>query len=185
MLALWTAVTFLRPQRVAYSKGELGDVPAGLLGDHLDGGHDARCHLVLEAGVEVLGVLAHDDHVDGAVGRLEAGDGLHGTHVGEELELLAQADVGGDVTTADGGRGGALERHPALLDRLDRALRQRIPLGFEGTQAHGGFHPLHVESGCLDHAAGRLRDFGSNAISGQECDAVLGHQGSPGVKQGT
>lgn len=40
--------------------------------------------------VEVLGVLAHDDHVDGLRDR---GERLDGPHVGVEVELLAEGDL--------------------------------------------------------------------------------------------
>ncbi|KAI4127991.1 MAG: hypothetical protein LQ341_006733 [Variospora aurantia] len=44
--------------------------------------------------VEVLGVFAHDDEVDGGFG---GRDGLHGADVGVEVELLAQGNDGGRV----------------------------------------------------------------------------------------
>ena len=64
MLALWTAVTRLRPCVRAYSKANRRDARRGLLGDDLQALDDARHDLVLEPRVEVLGVLAHDDDVD-------------------------------------------------------------------------------------------------------------------------
>ena len=64
MFALWIAVTFLRPCRRAWSKANSRDPRRRALGDDLQALDDARHHLVLEAGVEVLGVLAHDDEVD-------------------------------------------------------------------------------------------------------------------------
>lgn len=45
--------------------------------------------------VEVLGVFAHDDEVNGGGG---GGDGFHGAHIGVEVELLAEGDDGGGVS---------------------------------------------------------------------------------------
>ena len=64
MLALWIAVTFLRPCRRACSNAKCGDPRRRALGDDLQALDDARHDFVLEAGVEILGVLAHDDQVD-------------------------------------------------------------------------------------------------------------------------
>ena len=64
MFALWIAVTFLRPSRARVLEREPRDPRRRLLGDDLQALDDAGDDLVLEAGVEVLGVLADDDQVD-------------------------------------------------------------------------------------------------------------------------
>ena len=64
MFALWIAVTRFRPSRARVVEGEPGDPRRRLLGDDLQALDDAGDDLVLEAGVEILGVLADDDQVD-------------------------------------------------------------------------------------------------------------------------
>ena len=64
MLALWMAVTFLRPSRRAYSKAARAILRGGLLRDDLQALHHARHHFVLQAGIEILGVLAEDGQVE-------------------------------------------------------------------------------------------------------------------------
>ena len=64
MLALWIAVTVLRPCRRACSNANSRDARRRLLGDDLQALDDAGHDLVLEAGVEILGVLADDDEID-------------------------------------------------------------------------------------------------------------------------
>lgn len=80
--------------------GHGGDAVRGAFGDAFDrlrylagaiGGVEGSFFL----DVEVLGVLAHDDEVDGGGG---GGDGLHGADVGVEVEFLAQGDNGGGVS---------------------------------------------------------------------------------------
>ena len=63
MFALWTAVTRRRPLRARVLEGEARDARGGGLGDDLERLDDAGHDDVLEAAVEVLGVLAHDDEV--------------------------------------------------------------------------------------------------------------------------
>ena len=64
MLALWIAVTRLRPKARACSKANRAMFVEArsvmIFSDSTTPGHD----FVLEAGVEVLGVLADDDEVD-------------------------------------------------------------------------------------------------------------------------
>ena len=93
MFALWIAVTRLRPKRARVLEGEPRDARRGLLGDDLEALDDARHDLVLEPGVEVLGVLADDDEVDALEPALDAGQVLHRPQVGVEIERLAQPDV--------------------------------------------------------------------------------------------
>ena len=64
MLALWIAVTDLRSFAPRVLEGEPRDAPRRARRDHLDAFDDAGRDLMLDAGVEVLGVLAHDDQVD-------------------------------------------------------------------------------------------------------------------------
>ncbi len=90
MLALCTAVTRLRPCFTRVVEGELRDARRRRLGDDLQALDHARHHLVLEPGVEVLGVLADDDEVDVLVARRHRRDVPHRPQVGVEVERLAQ-----------------------------------------------------------------------------------------------
>ena len=76
-------------------------------------------------GVQVLGVLAHDDEVDVLVARLEALDRAGRAQVGVQPEHLAEGDVDAPEALADRGRDRALERDLVARDRLEDVLRQR------------------------------------------------------------
>ena len=76
--------------RARVLEGELRDARGGLLGDDLQALDDARHDLVLEAGVQVLGVLADDDHVDVVEPALDARQVAHRAQVRVEVERLAQ-----------------------------------------------------------------------------------------------
>ena len=62
----------LAPHALGVVEGVLADAGAALLGDELHALRDARQDHELEAGVEVLGVLADDDDVGALEARLDA-----------------------------------------------------------------------------------------------------------------
>lgn len=88
--------------------GDGGDARRGALGDTFDSLGNLAVGGVLAGfllDVEVLGVLADDDQVDGVASAF-AGGGLDGADVGVEVELLAEGDDGRGVS-GDLGAGGA------------------------------------------------------------------------------
>ena len=74
-------------------EGEAGDPLRRGAGDDLDALGGVAADHVLDAGVEVLGVLADDDEVDVLVAGLEALHRAGGPEVGVEVERLAERDV--------------------------------------------------------------------------------------------
>ena len=103
---------------------------------------------VLDADVQPLGVLADQHQVDVLVAPARQ-DGPHGTHVGEQIELLADGHVD-RAEPRPGGRGQRpLERHPVGLDRIERLLGERTALVPERRLAR---HPLVV----IQPRAGRV-----------------------------
>ena len=83
-------------------EGEAEDALRGGAGDEFDALDDAVDDDVLDARVFALGVLPDQRDVDVVVGRLVAGDGLAGPHVGEEVEGSPEGQVQRDVAFADG-----------------------------------------------------------------------------------
>ena len=79
-------------------------------------GHD----LVLEPGVEVLGVLADDDQVDVLEAARDAGEVLDRPQVRVEVERLAQPDVHAREPFADRRRHRPLQRDLVPLDRVEQ-----------------------------------------------------------------
>ena len=65
-------VNLLAPVPARVLEGEPRDVRGGVLGDDLQALDHARDHLVLQAGVEILGVLAHDHQVHPGPARRDA-----------------------------------------------------------------------------------------------------------------
>ena len=125
MLALCTAVTFFRPRRRACSKANsairVDALSVMIFRLSTTPGHDG----VLEAGVEVFGVLADDDQVDAAEARRHRRQVPDRPQVGVEVERLAQADVDAGEALADRRRDRALQRDLVARDRIEQRLRQR------------------------------------------------------------
>lgn len=160
--------------------GDGGDVAAGALRDALDGLGDLAVGGVVGLfllDVEVLGVLADNDHVDWLGG---GGDRLDGADVGVEGEALAQGDDGGGVALdgRGGGGNGAEETAVAALESLDRLLGEGdagllkgFPAGLEVDEVE-----LQTEGGgeSLEYAAAGGDDLLADAITGNEAYMVGG-----------
>jgi hypothetical protein len=176
-----TLADLLPPQR--YLAGHSRDSATGPLRDPLDSlGNLSRavggvvCPLLLD--VQVLRVLAHNDHVDGLGGRH---DGLDGAYVGVQVELLAEGDDGRAVALArrGGGADGAEERAIALrLEDLDCLVRESGSGLLEGLEA--GFEVDELEfqaqgggEGFEDAAAGG-NDFFADSVAGDETWLIFG-----------
>ena len=176
-------------------EGEANDPARGLRADRLDRDAGARsdllrleavqrrddllgrfaARLVLDARVQVLGVLAHDDDVDAVVARADARIRLAGADAGVELELVAERDVHGAEAGADRGRDRALERGPVPPDRLERVVGQRSPRFFHHVHAGLADVPLELDPRRLEDAPRRLRELGARPVSGDKRHA-MGHE---------
>ena len=192
MLALWAAVTFLRPFSSAYSKADstirsdpnteigliempdsvargrvelVGEEPAQLL-------DLVRALLELDAGVEVLGVLAHDHDVGVREARAHALVGLAGPDAGVQVELLAQGHVDRAVAGADRGGRRALDGEAALADGIERAIREWVALLLVDIDARVLEVPVELDAGGLEYSLGRLRELWPGAVARDEGDAV-------------
>ena len=147
-----------------------------------------RAGLVLDAGVDVLGVLAEDDHVhvfgalDGAGHALEV---LDGAHAGVQVEFLAQRDVDGADAGADRGGQRALDAEQVLAEGVQGALGQPLvgAVHLQALLTGVDFHPLDLllaavgdlDGGVEDADAG-FPDVGAGAVALDEGnDGVVRH----------
>lgn len=143
------------------------------LGDRAAVGPVGARRLLLD--VQVLGVFAHNDHVDERLVRERRGDALDGPHVGVEVEFLSQCDDGGRVACdgLGGGLHGAKERAVALgFEGVDGVLGQGGAGALEGVEAgfkidKGEGEPERSGQGLEEASAGR-DDFAADAVAGNE-----------------
>ena len=132
-----------------------------------------RAFLVLDAGVEVLGVLADEHEVDVLEARAHAGIALARAHLRVQVERLAQADVDRAEAAADRRRDRPLERDARLADRVEDVVGQRVAVVLVHHVGAGVPDvPVELDAGRLEHAASRLGELGAGAVAGDEGDPV-------------
>src|SRR3989442_1998658 len=175
-IGLVNGVDFLAPAASRVFKGESGDARGGALGDDLQAFHDAGNDFMLEAGVEVLGVFAHDDDVHVLITRLHAGEVLHRAKIGKQIEGLAQADVDARWALGDGGGHGAFASDAVAANGFDRPR-------FDALARFGRFFGAPFDDLPVDGDAGGVQDalrcgsyFGAGALPGDQ-RGLLFHRG--------
>ncbi len=160
--------------RVAERK--LGDPGRRPLGDDFQALDNARHDLVLEARVEVLGVLAHDDEIDPLAPGRHAGQVPHRPQVRVQIERLAQPDVDAREALPDRRADRALERDLVAPDGCKELGRQRLARTLEGGDACQLPFPGNRDTGRVDDAQDRLGHLRSDAVAGDQRDG-MGHSG--------
>jgi hypothetical protein len=156
-----------------------------LVGDELDGLHDAGDDLVLDARVLSLGVFADDDRVDAVVGRLEAFDRPTRPDVGEEVEGPSEGQVKRDVAFANGRGQRSLQRQGVSSDAVQGVLRDLRLAVDDGRGDVDGF-PGDGHAGLGEDVLDGLRDLGTNAVACQRVisrDSGGRRQGGPSMKE--
>ena len=128
----------------------------------------------LDAGVEVLGVLAHDDQVDVAEARAVARLRQAGAHAGVQVEVLTQGNIDAAEARADRRGDGALDGNLGLGDRIEDVLGQRRAKLVHDTGTGLLDIPVNLDAGGLDHAAHGLRDLGTDTVTGNQ-DYIVRH----------
>ena len=127
---------------------------------------------MLEARVEILGVLAHDDEVHVLEPARHAREVLHRPQVGVEVERLAQPDVHAGEPFADRRRDRPLQRDLVPLDRLEQLRRERLVEALERRDPGIVLLPFDRQRRRLEDSRDRFRDFRADAVAGDERDGV-------------
>src|SRR6185312_6232159 len=141
--------------------------------------------LELDAGVDILGVLAEDDHVQRL--RLLHGRGharvvAHRAHAGVQVHFLADADVEAADPAADRRGQWPLDRDSEVARGLHRILGQPLAEALEGLLAgedlipgDAAFAAVAELDGGVPHRAARLPDVTAGAVALDERDnGVIG-----------
>jgi hypothetical protein len=137
--------------------------------------------LELETGVDVLGVLPEDHHVDllGVLHRRwDSGEPSNGTQAHVEVEDLAEGDVERTETAPDGRRERALDTDEMVSERLDGVLRKPFAGLVERLLAGENLLPGDTSTVlvgcCIEHALGRRPDVDADAVTLDVGDDRLG-----------
>ena len=89
MLALCTAATFFAAVFFGIGEGEFCDFRVSFFRADFETLHHPRHDLMLDAGVESLGILADDDQVDVLIARFHTRQIFNRPQIGVEIESLA------------------------------------------------------------------------------------------------
>ena len=154
--------------RARVLEGEAHDALAALARDDLDALGGVVADHVLDAGVEVLGVLAHDDEVDVVEAAAHALHRLGRAQAGVQVELLAQRHVDAAEARADRRRDRPLDRHLVAADRLEHVLGQRRAVLLHHVEAGVVHLPDDGHAGGGDHGLERGGQLGAGAVAGDQ-----------------
>ena len=134
---------------------------------------------MLDAGVEVFNVLAHDDHVDpfALVARWHSREFARRSNVGVRLKEFAQRDVGALLTEADRRLERPLQGNAGALDAVTRCLRhargvallEDLGTGLSLLPVEG--HARRCGGGIEDALRGE-GDLGADPVARDEGDGV-------------
>ena len=157
------------------------DAHAGRLRRDLHAHDHVVGDLVLHPAVKALRILAHDDEVHAAEARRDAGEVAHRANRGVQDQPPAQLDVDRREAFADRRRARPLERHPVMLDEVERLLRQHLAALRQRRQPGLTLHPFHRRTRFGQDALGRIGDLGTDPIARNQHDRVLRHRFLPPV----
>jgi hypothetical protein len=129
---------------------------------------------VLDARVQVLGVLSDDDEVDVLVARLQTADAARRPQVRVEPKHLAERHVDAAEPLPHWRRDRTLEGDLVALDRVQDVLGQRRSvLGHDGLTRVDDL-PVEGDARRVEDASGCLRQLRSDAVAGDQGHTV-GH----------
>src|SRR5690606_1699572 len=119
-------------------------------------------YVVLDAGVEPLGVLANEYDVNVIVA--SAGDDIPGrAHVGVEVEGLPEGDVDGAIATTHRRLERALQGEPGTLDGVEGGIRHGVVATRDRGRAGDLPVPLEAHTGGFQDSYGGVGDIGADA----------------------
>ena len=146
---------------------------AGLL-HHVDEMRSGlRALFELNAGIQVLGVLANDDQVDVVIASASTRNRDNGTQAHIQIEALTKGNVHAAEASSHRSGNRALNGNLVALYGFDGALGKRGSLGFHKMSASLGNLPVDVGASCSKHALHGGSGLVSDAVTGNEGHSML------------
>jgi hypothetical protein len=135
-----------------------------------------RALLELDAGVDVLGVFAEDDHVHEVrpfYRRLHAPEVPNGTQAHVQVELLSQRDVERSNSAANRSRQRALDANEVLPEGLERLVGKPVPGLLERLLAGEDLSPFDPPSTCVHFFYCGIKNAYARAPDVRTCPITL------------
>ena len=146
-------------------KGKAADLLAGRAGDELDAVGDVVGEHVLDALIQVLGILAHDDEVNVLKTGRYARQRVHRAQVGVGGKALAQLHIDAAEALADGRSRRAFQCPAARLDGVQRAGGDQLAAGFGVLGTGLTLLPFNAGVQCGRDSTHAFGDLAANAIA--------------------
>ena len=127
---------------------------------------------MLDAGVKVLGILAHDHEVDIFEPRGDAGKALRRTDIRIQVQLAAQVNIDRAIALADLRFERTFERDARLPQRFEQLIRRRRAIALDACCARKLMLPVDFHAGRIDHGDRGADDLGTDAIAGNQRDGT-------------
>ncbi len=154
-------------------EGEPSDAGRRFFGDDLEAFYDSRYDLMLQAGVQVFGVLADDDQIDVLEAGPEAREILHRTKIGVKIQSLTKSHVDAPRSASDGRGHRTFEAYAIAAHGLDSFfIEYAAGIGGAGCCASVNLFPVDLDAGRFQDAAGGAGNLGADSFAGQKRDFV-------------
>src|SRR5215831_3659747 len=153
-------------------ESKLSNAGRSLFRHDLEALDDAGDHLVLQTGIESLGVFANDDQVDIRIARGNVRQIANRTEVGVELELLSQGDVDAGKAAADRRSHWPLQSDFCAFKRRDQIFWNVFTGFLIGLCSDGERFPVKLHTRCFQNAHNCVSDLGTDAVARNESNFV-------------
>ena len=131
--------------------------------------------VMLNAGVEFLGIFPKDDQINALKRRLDPFHRLSRPKVDVEVKLLSESNVDASEAHSDGGSKGAFQRYLVFGDRVECLLGQRIFESIDSGHSRLVNVPLDVDACGFDDFSRCFGDAGANPITRYESYSMHMH----------
>ncbi len=133
--------------------------------NHLQPLADTRHDHVLDAGVEVFGVLPHDDEIDVLIARRDTVDAPNRPQIGVQVELFSERDVGAGKAFAHQRCQRPFQGDLVVTDRLQELLGKRVAGLLEGANPRFVTLPDELHSGGIEHLHSGIGNLGTDPVT--------------------
>src|SRR2546422_303225 len=128
---------------------------------------------MLQARIEILGVLTHDDNVDIVKTGFDSRQVLDGSEIGIEIQSLSQSHVDTGKSPSDGRRNGTFDSHVIAVNRIQQFIGKIFATFLEGFCPGIENLPLDFYTRGFNHFQSGFRHLRTNSVTGNQRNLVF------------